>query len=98
MHCLGRHWRCCVGLGTGANYRRGSPLLPRITASPSVIGRLAMMLFVHELLHRRASHRNNRRPHHSFGIDGPNTVPLGFLPKFFEPVGGVRGAALLLPR
>ena len=36
------------------------------------------MLFVRELLHRRASHRNNGNPHQSFGIDGSNSVPESF--------------------
>jgi hypothetical protein len=37
---------------------------------------------------RDASHRNNRSADQSFGINGSNTVTLGFLRKVLVPAGG----------
>ena len=81
------------------DYRRGSPLLPRITTSPSVIGRLARILFAYKLLHRRVSHRNNRKPHRSFGYRLIECRPIGFpAHSGHARAGGLQGVALLLPR
>ena len=67
-------------------YRRGSPLLPRITTSPSVIGRLATIRLQ---LRRLAPQQSETTSHFGkiLGID--EYFPLGFLPKVFVHAGGL---------
>jgi hypothetical protein len=49
---------------------------------------LATILFVYELLHQGCIAPQQSRPDQSFGKDGSNTAPLGFLRKVLVPAGG----------
>ena len=74
------------------------PLLPRITTSPSVIGRLATILFVYELLHPGCIAPQQSETRSKFWNRWIEYLRIGFPVHSSRACGRLRGVALLLTR